>query len=162
MRRCASNLCQNLGDAIELTTHAQRFASALDVYRAHVLKHSTKSQHVASALNEWPAHEARIQRALIAQPGNGSVQKHHYFSTPTCAIELTTHAQRFASALDVYRAHVLKHSTKSQHVASALNEWPAHEARIQRALNAQPANGSVQKHHYFSTPTCAACSLNMR
>ena len=47
-----------------------------------------------------------------------------------------------------------KKSTSAQRVAGALNEWPAHEARMkracsahaarmQRALNAQPANGRV-------------------
>ena len=40
------------------------------------------------------------------------------------------------------RAHMLKNPTNAQRVASARNEWPAHEARMQRALNAQPANGS--------------------
>ena len=59
-----------------------------------------------------------------------------------------TYAVRMHSA---YRAHVLKKSTSVQRVAGALNEWPAHEARMkrartrmQRALNAQPANGSNQ------------------
>ena len=32
---CASNFCQNLEEASELTTHAQRVSSALDVCSAH-------------------------------------------------------------------------------------------------------------------------------
>ena len=50
---------------------------------------------------------------------------------------------------------MLKNPTNAQRVASARNEWPAHEtrmqcacsahaARMQRALNAQPANGCGQ------------------
>ena len=52
-----------------------------------------------------------------------------------------TYAVRMHSA---NRAHVLKKSTSAQRVAGALDEWPAHEARMQRALDAQPANGSGQ------------------
>ena len=44
VRRCASNFCQNLGEASELTTHAQRVASALGVYSAHAER--TQSAHV--------------------------------------------------------------------------------------------------------------------
>ena len=38
-----------------------------------------------------------------------------------------------------YRAHVLKKSTSAQRVAGALNEWPAHAARVQRACSARAA-----------------------
>ena len=72
MRRCAPN-CQDLGEASELTTNAQRVASALRVYRAHteriqlvyrahMLKNPTNAQRVPSARNEWPAHAPRAQR----------------------------------------------------------------------------------------------------
>ena len=74
MRRCASNFCQNLEEASELLarwTYAMRMHSA---YRAHVLKKSTSAQRVAGALDEWPAHAARMQRALDAQPANGTGQ----------------------------------------------------------------------------------------
>ena len=41
VRRCASNFCQNLGEASELTTHAQRVASAVRIQcacRAHTVR----------------------------------------------------------------------------------------------------------------------------
>ena len=41
-----------------------------------------------------------------------------------------TYAVRMHSA---YRAHGLKKSMNAQRVAGALNEWPAHEARMKRA-----------------------------
>ena len=73
MRRCAPNFCQDLGEASELITNAQRVASALRVYRAHteriqlvyrahMLKNPTNAQRVPSARNEWPAHAPRAQR----------------------------------------------------------------------------------------------------
>ena len=68
-RCCASNFCQNLEEASELTMHAQHVASALDVYSAHAeriqsvrVKKATSAQRVAGALNEWAAHAARTQR----------------------------------------------------------------------------------------------------
>ena len=47
-----------------------------------------------------------------------------------------TYAVRMHNA---YRAHVLKKSTSAQRVAGALNEWPAHEARMKRACRAHAA-----------------------
>ena len=47
-----------------------------------------------------------------------------------------TYAVRMHSA---YRAHVLKKSSSAQRVAGALNECPAHEARMQRACSAHAA-----------------------
>ena len=41
VRRCASNFCQNLGEASELIMNAQRVASALDIYSAHTERTST-------------------------------------------------------------------------------------------------------------------------
>ena len=59
MRRCASNFCQDLREASELTTNALRVASALDVYSAHTestcYNNPTNAQHIASAQNEWCA-----------------------------------------------------------------------------------------------------------
>ena len=69
MRRCAPNFCQDLEEASELTTNAQRVASALHAYRAHIeriqgahVKNPTNAQRVARARNEWSAHAPRIQR----------------------------------------------------------------------------------------------------
>ena len=83
VRRCAPNFCQDLGEASELTTNAQRAASALRVYRAHteriqsvyrthMLKNPTNAQRVVSAWNKWSAHAPRMHRAFNAQPATGS------------------------------------------------------------------------------------------
>ena len=79
VRRCAPNFCQDLGEASELTTNAQRAATALRVYRAHteriqsvyrthMLTNPTNAQRVVSAWNKWSAHAPRMHRAFNAQP----------------------------------------------------------------------------------------------
>ena len=78
VHRCASNFCQNLGEASELATHAQHVASALGVYSAQAER--TQSAHVKKSPrmhSVWLAHGTngpRMQRALNAQPANGSSQ----------------------------------------------------------------------------------------
>ena len=65
MRRCASNFCQDLRDASELTTNAQRVASALDVYSVHAdhaKNNPMNAPYLASARNERPAHAAMDMR----------------------------------------------------------------------------------------------------
>ena len=58
---------------------------------------------------------------------------------------------RWTYAGRMHSARVKKKSTTAQRFAGALDEWPrmkrarpAHAARMQRALDAQPANGSGQ------------------
>ena len=75
MRRCAPNFCQDLGEASELATNAQRVASALhvyrriqSVYRAHMLKNPTN----ASVLLAHETNDPRMHHAINAQSANGS------------------------------------------------------------------------------------------
>ena len=63
MRRCAPNFCQELGEASELTTNAQRVASALHVYRAHTER--IQGAHVKKS-NECTACCYRTKRIVRA------------------------------------------------------------------------------------------------
>ena len=76
MRRCAPNFCQDLGEASELTTNAQRVASALHVYRAHTERiqgaHVKKIQRMHSVLLAHETNGPRMHHAFNAQPANGS------------------------------------------------------------------------------------------
>ena len=45
-----------------------------------------------------------------------------------------------------YRAHMLTHPTNAQRVASAWNEWPAHEARMMRACSAHAERAQRSGH----------------
>ena len=47
-----------------------------------------------------------------------------------------------------HSAHVLKNPTNAQRVASARNEWPANEARIQRACSAHAQRTASERRLY--------------
>ena len=58
MRHCASNLCQDLGDASELTTDAQRVANALNVYSVHM--QGAYREHLLNKSNECTVHSVLL------------------------------------------------------------------------------------------------------
>ena len=67
---CASTFRQNLGEASELTTHAQRVRSGLDVYSAHakctLSAHVNKIQRTHSVLLAGGTNGPRMQRVCSA------------------------------------------------------------------------------------------------
>ena len=65
MRRCASNCCQDLGEAIELTTNAQHVASA-DAARMQraCSAHAARAQHTCRCMFAVHALETRCVCAL--------------------------------------------------------------------------------------------------
>ena len=83
VRRCAPNFCQDLGEASELTTNAQRVASALlarcaytgriqSAYSWYTERTCYKIQRMHSVFLARGTNGPRMHRALNAHPANGS------------------------------------------------------------------------------------------
>ena len=150
MRRCAPNFCQDFGEASELTTNAQRVASALHVYRAHTERiqgaHVKKIQRMHSVLLAHETNGPRMHHAFNAQPANGSGLR-------DCAASEVVLVDTISSNL---RHHPWGSEEKWWWYPMAtrcVHAWNTLQERWARYRFVQ---------HSFSTPIFAACALDMR